>query len=265
MKPMGGRGCCNSNSPCKGDSSPLQDPPRGLPAAQGMFSFGKLPARPAKPGDTIKVEGLLAPRASRAFARRLPLTFTKKPFATAPLRRDVFEFAPMEGSVFTFGDQINTDLIIPTPYLSPDEKEMGRHCFIHHAPAFAEAVRPGDMVAAGENFGCGSTKAAAGALLGAGIVCVIAKSFGRIFFRNAINAGLLVLECPAFVEAVRQGDRVRVDFESGTIENLTAGGVFRAPEQPPLIREIIRHGGILNLVKARRQTDAREGEGGGKP
>lgn len=156
---------------------------------------------------------------------------------------------PMEGNVFKFGDHINTDLIIPTAHLSGDNKEMGKYCMKDLDPTFAKNARQGDIVVAGVNFGCGSTKSGAGALLGAGIVCVVAKSFGRIFFRNAINAGLLVIESEAFVNATEAGQRARIDFESGLLTNLTTGQTFQMPVYPELIRDIIASGGIIELVK----------------
>jgi len=155
----------------------------------------------------------------------------------------------LEGNLFIFGDHINTDLIIPTAYLSNSEEEMGKHCMKDVDPTFAARAKQGDMVAGGINFGCGSTKNASGALKGAGITCVIAKSFGRIFFRNAINAGLVVIECAPLVEQSRAGDRIRVDFDAGQILNLTTGKQYDMPVYPPLIKRMIDAGGIVPLVK----------------
>lgn len=164
---------------------------------------------------------------------------------------------PMMGSAHVYGDHVNSDLIIPTPCLRPDVQEMGRYCFITHDPEFIKRVRPGDIVVAGVNFGCGSTKPAANTLLAAGIVCVVASSFGRVFFRNAINAGLLVVPCPALVEATKGGDAVRIDFDNNLCENITRGQIFPFEPYPALIGEIIQAGGIVNMVHAQRQAQDR--------
>lgn len=169
---------------------------------------------------------------------------------------------PMTGRAHVYGDHINSDLIIPTPCLRPTAEEMGPYCFIDHDPGFAARVRPGDMVVAGVNFGCGSTKPAANTLLAAGIRCVVAKSFGRVFFRNAINAGLLVIPCPALVEATETGDTLRVDFDGNSCENITKGLSFAFPAYAPLIGEIIQAGGIVNLTRRQRAKQNGEGEAG---
>ncbi len=157
----------------------------------------------------------------------------------------------MTGNAHVYLDHVNTDVIIPTPYLRPDKKEMGAYCFNGHDPEFASRVRQGDMIVAGVNFGCGSTKPAADALLGAGITCVIAKSFGRVFFRNALNAGLLVIACPE-LEA-QTGDLLAVDFDHNQIENLTRHEKVTFEPYDPFIGEIIQAGGIINLLKAQRK------------
>ncbi|NLM26641.1 MAG: 3-isopropylmalate dehydratase small subunit [Clostridiaceae bacterium] len=156
---------------------------------------------------------------------------------------------PIEGTVFKYGDHINTDLIIQTAHLSDDRNEMGKYCLVNLDPNFPKNVKQGDILVAGYNFGCGSTKAASQALLGAGIVCVVAKSFGRIFFRNAINSGLLVIESKEFVDSIETNERARIDFDNGYCENLYNGVRIPIPPYPPFIKKIIECGGIINMIK----------------
>jgi len=157
------------------------------------------------------------------------------------------------GRVWKFGDNLNTDEIIPARYnITIDEKELAAKAFCEIRPEFAAAVQPGDVILAGWNFGCGSSREHAPiALRGTGVQCVIAASFARIFFRNAINIGLPILECPEAVEGTKTGDRLRVDLEKGTIENLSTGKSYRAQPFPDFMREIIALGGLVGYVRNR--------------
>uniref|UniRef100_A0A7C2IFW3 3-isopropylmalate dehydratase small subunit n=1 Tax=Ammonifex degensii TaxID=42838 RepID=A0A7C2IFW3_9THEO len=158
----------------------------------------------------------------------------------------------LEGTVFRFGDNVDTDLIIPARYLNTsDPAELARHCMEDADPAFAAQVKPGDLIVAGTNFGCGSSREHAPvAIKAAGVACVVAKSFARIFYRNAFNIGLPILECPE-AEAIAPGSRVRVDLETGTITVVDTGQQYRARPVPPFMREIIAAGGLIPYVKAR--------------
>ncbi len=161
------------------------------------------------------------------------------------------------GKAFKFGDDVNTDAIIPAPYLvTTDPKELGSHCMEgSDQPEFAQKVMPGDVVVAGENFGCGSSREHAPvALTGAGVVCVIAKSFARIFFRNAINIGLPLLECPGAADAIAAGDEVQVDLATGDISDLTTGRTFRAEPMPDFMRAIFDAGGLVAFARQRLQN-----------
>ncbi|MEW6459412.1 MAG: 3-isopropylmalate dehydratase small subunit [Bacillota bacterium] len=157
----------------------------------------------------------------------------------------------LEGSAWKFGDNIDTDVIIPARYLNTsDPAELAKHCMEGADPAFAGKVRPGDIIIGGNNFGCGSSREHAPlAIKGAGVSCVIARTFARIFYRNAFNIGLPILECPAAVEGIRTGDRVEVDAAAGKIKNLSTGAEFEAKPIPPFMREIIAAGGLIEHVK----------------
>ncbi|MCL2827585.1 MAG: 3-isopropylmalate dehydratase small subunit [Oscillospiraceae bacterium] len=156
------------------------------------------------------------------------------------------------GTVFRYGDNVDTDVIIPARYLNdPDPAALARHCMEDIDPDFAKNVRPGDIIVAGRNFGCGSSREHAPLSIKAcGVTCVIAKSFARIFYRNAINIGFPILECPEAVDGINPGDQVSVDFDSGTIRNETTGESFQATAFPPFLQNIIRHGGLLASIKA---------------
>ncbi|MEW6770390.1 MAG: 3-isopropylmalate dehydratase small subunit [Bacillota bacterium] len=158
----------------------------------------------------------------------------------------------LEGTVFRFGDNIDTDLIIPARYLNTsDPAELARHCMEDADPTFAARVQPGDIIVAGANFGCGSSREHAPvAIKAAGVACVIARSFARIFYRNAFNIGLPILECPE-AEAIAPKSRVRVDLETGRITVVDTGAEYRARPVPPFMREIIAAGGLILYVKAR--------------
>ncbi|NOZ19669.1 MAG: 3-isopropylmalate dehydratase small subunit [Planctomycetes bacterium] len=157
----------------------------------------------------------------------------------------------IKGKCWTFGDNINTDLIIPARYLNTtDVAELASHCMEDEDPEFARKISTGDVIVGGENFGCGSSREHAPiAIKGAHIACVIAKSFARIFFRNAINIGLPICECPEAVDDARQGDDIEVDLEGGTISNLTRDKHYTTSPFPNEMREIIAAGGLMNFVK----------------
>ena len=156
-------------------------------------------------------------------------------------------------NIYKYGDNVDTDVIIPARYLNaPDEKSLAAHCMEDIDGDFAGRVQPGDMVVGGRNFGCGSSREHAPlALKACGVKCVIAKSFARIFYRNAINIGLPILECPEAVDGISGGDQVGVDFSSGVIINETTGQRFQAAPFPEFVNEIIASGGLLASLKAR--------------
>ena len=156
-----------------------------------------------------------------------------------------------QGTVFKYGDNIDTDVIIPARYLNTQNaKELAAHCMGDIDKTFITRVQPGDIMVGGENFGCGSSREHAPlAIKTAGVSCVIAKSFARIFYRNAINIGLPILECPAASEATREGDVVKVDFDTGLITDETTGQTFEATPFPPFIQKIITAGGLMNSLR----------------
>lgn len=164
--------------------------------------------------------------------------------------------AILKGRVWKYGDNIDTDVIIPARYLSTSvPEELAPHCMEDLDAAFAGAVRKGDVMVAGANFGCGSSREHAPlALLGAGVSCVVATSFARIFFRNAINVGLPIFECPEASEATQKGDELEVDMETGTVANRTRGRSWTARPFPPFLRELIAAGGLVPYV--RKQLEA---------
>ena len=153
--------------------------------------------------------------------------------------------------VYKYGDNVDTDVIIPARYLNaPDEKSLASHCMEDIDASFASTVEPGDIIVAGANFGCGSSREHAPlAIKASGISCVIAKTFARIFYRNAINIGLAILECPAASDGIDDGDQVSVDFATGVITNLTKGTTFQAEPFPPFIQEMIEKGGLMASIK----------------
>ena len=156
-----------------------------------------------------------------------------------------------KGTVFRYGDNIDTDVIIPARYLNTQNaKELAAHCMEDIDKTFVTRVQPGDIMVGGENFGCGSSREHAPlAIKTAGISCVIAKSFARIFYRNSINIGLPILECPAASEEIREGDVVSVNFDTGVITDETTGQTFEAEPFPPFIQKIIAAGGLMNSLK----------------
>jgi 3-isopropylmalate/(R)-2-methylmalate dehydratase small subunit len=164
----------------------------------------------------------------------------------------------IRGKVFRYGRDINTDYILPGRYLMlSTAEELGPHCFEDYDPGFLKTVQPGDVIVGEENFGGGSSREHAPVALKAnGIGCVIAKSFARIFYRNAINIGLPVLEVPEAVEDCQAGDEIEVSLEQGTIKNLRSGRPFQIKPYPPEILEIISAGGLMNLIKHKQAARA---------
>jgi len=156
-----------------------------------------------------------------------------------------------EGGAHRLGDHINTDEIIPGTYLeSSDPVELGTHLMEGFDPDFISRIEPGDIIVAGENFGSGSSREHAPmAIKGGGISCVIASSFARIFYRNAINVGLPIFESPEAVAATGEGDRMLVDLGAGTIRNLTSGDLFKVPPYPEFMRRIVDAGGLINYLQ----------------
>ena len=156
-----------------------------------------------------------------------------------------------KGTVFRYGRDIDTDVIIPARYLNTSyPAELARHCLEDLDTTFVERVRPGDIIVADENFGCGSSREHAPVCIkAAGVSCVIAKSFARIFYRNSINVGLPILECPEAADAIRDGDVVSVDADRGVIVDETSGKTFEAQPFPPFIQEIINEGGLVARTK----------------
>ena len=155
----------------------------------------------------------------------------------------------VQGSVHKFADNVDTDVIIPARYLSSSEPAaLAAHCMEDIAPGFASRVQAGDIIAAGLNFGCGSSREHAPmAIRAAGVSLVIARTFARIFFRNALNIGLPILECPQAGE-IQAGDVLRVNLDEGRIENLTQGTSYTAEPFPPFLREIIEKGGLMGAI-----------------
>ena len=158
-----------------------------------------------------------------------------------------------KGNAFRYGRDIDTDVIIPARYLNTsDAQELAKHCMEDLDTTFTQRVQPGDIIVAEENFGCGSSREHAPiAIKAAGIDVVIARSFARIFYRNAINTGLAILECPEAVEAISEGDVVKVDTDSGIIMDVTTGQEFTAEPFPPFIAEIIEAGGLVPRWRAK--------------
>jgi 3-isopropylmalate/(R)-2-methylmalate dehydratase small subunit len=158
-----------------------------------------------------------------------------------------------EGKAHRYGRDVDTDVIIPARYLNTsDPAELAKHCMEDLDPTFVSKVEPGDIIVADENFGCGSSREHAPiSIKAAGVSVVIASSFARIFYRNAINTGLPIMESPEAVAAITDGDRVAVDADTGVITDLTTGETFTAQPFPPFIRGIIEQGGLIESVKDR--------------
>ncbi len=155
--------------------------------------------------------------------------------------------------VYKYGDNVDTDVIIPARYLNaPDEKSLASHCMEDIDPTFSGSVQSGDIIVGGVNFGCGSSREHAPlAIKSCGVQCVIAKSFARIFYRNAINIGFPIMECPEAVDGIKAGDTVCVDFSTGVIVNESTGIQFQAAPFPAFVDGIIQSGGLLKSLKAR--------------
>ena len=153
----------------------------------------------------------------------------------------------LTGKVWKYGANVDTDAIIPARYLNlSTPEELARHCMEDIDPEFTQKVQPGDIIVATTNFGCGSSREHAPlAIKGAGVSCVIAKTFARIFYRNAINIGLPILECPAAVESTEAGQTLEVELETGKIHNLNTGQTFQAEPYPEFMLGIIRAGGLI--------------------
>ena len=155
------------------------------------------------------------------------------------------------GIVHKYGDHVDTDVIIPARYLnSQDHKELASHCMVDIDTGFVGRVKDGDIMVAGVNFGCGSSREHAPvAIKASGISCVIAKNFARIFYRNAINIGLAILECPAASEGIDAGNEVRVDFDTCIITNVTKNETYQAEPFPEFIKDMISKGGLMASIK----------------
>ena len=159
----------------------------------------------------------------------------------------------IRGTVHKYGSNVDTDVIIPARYLNTtDHAELASHCMEDIDPEFVKKVKAGDVIVAEDNFGCGSSREHAPiAIKESGISCVIANTFARIFYRNALNIGLPIMECPEAVAGISSGDQVEVDLESGGITNLTTGKSYEAKPFPPFMRELIGAGGLVNYAKER--------------
>ena len=157
------------------------------------------------------------------------------------------------GTVFKYGDNVDTDVIIPARHLNTsDHKELASHCMEDIDTEFVKKVKQGDIMVGGENFGCGSSREHAPiAIKASGIDCVIAKTFARIFYRNAINIGLPILECPEASEKIQDGDEVSIDFDSGVITNETKGETYQALPFPDFIKDIMAKGGLIAQISGK--------------
>ena len=157
----------------------------------------------------------------------------------------------VQGKVFKYGDNVDTDVIIPARYLNTiDIKELASHCMEDIDLEFRSKVEAGDIMIAGSNFGCGSSREHAPiAIKASGISLVIAKSFARIFYRNSINIGLAIIECPEAVDGISENDRVEADLDAGIITNLTTGASFKTKPFPEFIQKIINAGGLIESIK----------------
>jgi 3-isopropylmalate/(R)-2-methylmalate dehydratase small subunit len=156
-----------------------------------------------------------------------------------------------QGKVWKYADNVDTDVIIPARYLNTaSHEELAKHCMEDIDKDFVKNVENGDVMVAGWNFGCGSSREHAPLVIKTcGTGCVIAKSFARIFYRNAINIGLPILECEEAAEEIKAGDKVSVDFDTGIIKNITTGKEYKAQPFPPFIQNIIKCGGLLKSLK----------------
>ncbi len=158
------------------------------------------------------------------------------------------------GRVFKYGDNVDTDVIIPARYLnSSDPKELAAHCMEDIDVDFVKNVNAGDIIVADKNFGCGSSREHAPiAIKAAGVSCVIAKTFARIFYRNSINIGLPIIECPEAAEAIAAGDEVEINFDNGVITDITTGKSFQGQAFPPFMQKIIESEGLINYINSNK-------------
>ena len=159
------------------------------------------------------------------------------------------------GTVFKYGDNVDTDVIIPARYLnSSDPKELATHCMEYIDKEFVKKVKKGDIIVAEKNFGCGSSREHAPlAIKAAGVSCVIAETFARIFYRNAINIGLPIIECPEASKGIEAGDEVEVDFDTGVITNKTKGTTFKGQAFPEFMQKIIKAEGLVNYINSQQK------------
>lgn len=159
----------------------------------------------------------------------------------------------VSGKVFKYGDNVDTDVIIPARYLNaPSPEDLAKHCMEDIDPEFVNKVNAGDIIVGGANFGCGSSREHAPiSIRAAGVSCVIASSFARIFYRNSINIGFPILECPEAAEKINDGDKISVDFSTGVIKDETTGESFQATAFPEFINKIIENGGLLPYIKSK--------------
>ena len=155
------------------------------------------------------------------------------------------------GKAFKYGDNVDTDVIIPARYLNTsDARELAAHCMEDIDPAFAGTVQRGDIIVAGRNFGCGSSREHAPlAIKASGVACVVAATFARIFYRNALNIGLPILECPSAADAIAAGHQITIDFDAGVIEDATTGERFRTEPFPPFMQSLIAVGGLAAYLR----------------
>lgn len=160
----------------------------------------------------------------------------------------------LKGKVWRYGDNIDTDVIIPARYLNSfDPAELASHCMVDIDETFAKKVQHGDIMVGGKNFGCGSSREHAPiAIKASGVPVVVAASFARIFYRNGINIGLPLLEIGDDVEKIKADDELEIDTETGTIKNLTTGDVFKAQPMPPFVQEIAKAGGLIEYTRGRK-------------
>ncbi|AFV01928.1 3-isopropylmalate dehydratase small subunit [Dehalobacter sp. UNSWDHB] len=160
------------------------------------------------------------------------------------------------GKAWKFGNDIDTDVIIPARYLNRFEPEhLAAHCMEDADASFAANVKPGDIMLGGKNFGCGSSREHAPlAIKAAGVKAIIAESYARIFYRNALNIGMPILECPEAVKGIESGDEIEVDLQNSTIRNVSKGTSFQATPFPPFMQELIKAGGLVPYVKEKRKN-----------
>ncbi len=157
----------------------------------------------------------------------------------------------VKGKVWKYGSDVDTDVIIPARYLNTsDPAELAKHCMEDIDASFAKSVKPGDIIVAEDNFGCGSSREHAPiSIKAAGVSAVIANTFARIFYRNALNIGLPILECPEAVKGISKGDEVEIDLAKGIIKNITKNQTYQAAPFPEFMQELIKAGGLVNYTK----------------